>query len=125
MTDTEMTKILVVDDNEEFLGLLKITLESAGFDVVTAGDGEQAQNVFREFMPGIVVTDIVMPEIDGIELLLSLRKINPEMKIVAMSGGNSGYGDSYLNMAGKLGANAVLNKPFKMRELVSIVNDLA
>lgn len=112
------TKVLVVDDNVQFLGLLSEVLTSSGYEVVEASNGKEAQDKFPNFSPDIVVTDIVMPEIDGIELFLSLRKMNPDLRVVVMSGGNSGNAGSYLDMAEILGANVILKKPFELSELL-------
>ncbi len=117
-------KILVVDDDKGFLSLLNEFLVSSGYNVKFSLNGDEAQSQFAEFMPDIVVTDIVMPGIDGIELLLNLRKINPEIRIIVMSGGNTGHADTYLNMAENLGANVILNKPFKLSELLLQIQKL-
>ena len=118
-------KVLVVDDDQLILNLLVVALGDAGFEVMTAMDGQEAQDIFRQTSPEIVITDIVMPEIDGIELLIKLQKINPGIKIIAMSGGNSGYAESYLSIADKLGATAVINKPFDVNQLVKTVKELS
>ena len=117
-------KILIVDDNEDYLVVLDEYLTKQGYDVVCCYDGKDAQEKFAEFLPDIVVTDIVMPNVDGIELLLSLRKINPEISVIAMSGGNRGYAGSYLQMAEKLGANVILNKPFELSTLLEEIKKI-
>lgn len=118
------TKILIVDDNEEFLDVLNEFLIANDFDVVCSINGEDAENKFVEFEPDLVITDIVMPDVDGIELLLSLRKINSDIRVIVMSGGNRGHADTYLQMADKLGASAILNKPFELSELLAQINKL-
>ena len=117
-------KILIVDDNEDYLVVLDEYLTKQGYDVVCCYDGKDGQEKFAEFLPDIVVTDIVMPNVDGIELLLSLRKINPEISVIAMSGGNRGYAGSYLQMAEKLGANVILNKPFELSTLLEEIKKI-
>ena len=117
-------KLLIVDDNEQLLSMLNEYLAEHGYDVICSLSGEDAINIFSEFNPDLVITDIVMPDIDGIELLLNLRKINPTIKVIAMSGGNQGHGDTYLKMANKLGANTILNKPFKLSDLVDEIKKL-
>lgn len=117
-------KILIVDDNQEYLEVLCEYLTDQGCDVVSCYNGKDAQDKFSEFLPDIVVTDIVMPEVDGIELLLSLRKINPDISVIAMSGGNRGYAGSYLQMAEKLGANVILNKPFELSTLLEEIKKI-
>lgn len=117
-------KILIVDDNTVLLEMLNEALVEKGFDVLCCNDGEVAQQKYSEFKPDIVLTDIVMPGIDGIELLLGLRKINPNIKIIAMSGGNRGHAETYLHMAEKLGANIALVKPFEISELLEQIKIL-
>lgn len=121
---TNDVKILIVDDNKKFLGMLSEFLGENGYDVESSDNGSEALKKFAEFIPDIVVTDIVMPDIDGIELLLQLRKINPEVKVIVMSGGNRGHADAYLHMADKLGANAALSKPFELAELMQEIKNL-
>lgn len=120
----DKAKILIVDDNKELLELLQEYLLEHDFDVVCSSNGRDARNMFVEFKPQIVITDIVMPDVDGIELLLRIREINPDIQVIAMSGGNEGHGDTYLQMADKLGANLILNKPFSLSELLIEVNKL-
>lgn len=117
-------KILIVDDNEKFLDVLNEFLLDNDFDVACSNNGEDAKNKFVEFKPALVVTDIVMPDVDGIELLLSLREINPDVRVIVMSGGNRGHADTYLQMADKLGASAILNKPFELSDLLVQIKKL-
>jgi len=117
-------KILIVDDNEKFLDVLNEFLLANDFDVACSINGEDAKNKFVEFKPALVVTDIVMPDVDGIELLLSLRDINPDVRVIVMSGGNRGHADTYLQMADKLGASAILNKPFELSDLLVQIKKL-
>jgi len=117
-------KILIVDDNENFLNLLKEFLIDNGYDVACSINGKDAQKKFIEFKPYLVLTDIVMPDVDGIELLLGLRNINPDIRVIVMSGGNKGHAETYLQMADKLGANAILSKPFQLSELLVQVKKL-
>ena len=117
-------KILIVDDNVEYLEVLYEYLVGCGYDVSQSSNGKDALNKFSDYRPDIVVTDIVMPGTDGIELLLKLREINPEVKIIVMSGGNKGHGKTYLHLAKELGANSILNKPFKLAELLEQIEKL-
>ena len=111
-------KILIVEDNEPFLELLDNFLKSEGYEVESSIDGNDAKNKFVKFNPDIVVTDVVMPDADGIELLVELRKLNADIRMIVMSGGNKGHADTYLHMADKLGADAILNKPFELANLL-------
>ena len=121
---TKTVKILVVDDNKKFLSMLDEFLSENNYVVEISDNGNEALKKFADYVPDIVVTDIVMPDIDGIELLLQLRKINSDVKVIVMSGGNRGHADAYLHMADKLGADAVLSKPFELRELLLEIEKL-
>lgn len=120
----EKIKILIADDNDIFLEMLEEFLTQNDYEVLTSHNGRDAQEKFLDFNPDIVLTDIIMPEFDGIELLMGLRKINPNVIVIAMSGGNQGHADSYLRMAEKLGANVILNKPFDLSDLLSQIKKL-
>lgn len=117
-------KILIVDDNEQLLSMMNEFLVDNDYDVVCSLDGVGAKQLFSEFNPDIVITDIVMPNVDGIELLIEIRKINPDIKVIVMSGGNKGYADTYLQMADKLGADVILNKPFQLKDLLVEIKKL-
>jgi len=108
-----MAKILLIEDDEALRLLLNIFLESTGHEVNMVGNGMGAVASFRVSVPDLVVTDIVMPEKDGIETIMHLRKEYPAVKIIAMSGGGSRPdAQNYLEVAKKLGANHALTKPF-------------
>jgi len=117
-------KILIVDDNADLLVMLSEYLTSNDYNVVSCESGSEGLTEFFNFMPDIVLTDVVMPGFDGIELLLKLRVINPDVRVIVMSGGNRGHADTYLHMADKLGANAVLNKPFELSDLLVQLKNL-
>ncbi|MFK5914883.1 MAG: response regulator [Woeseiaceae bacterium] len=117
------TKILVVDDNLELLQIINDFLIDNNYDVVCCEDGEQAIEKNEAFDAEIILTDIVMPKIDGIELLVKMKKKQPELYIIVMSGGNRGHADNYLHMASDLGANAVLHKPFALAKLLEKIEN--
>ena len=116
-----MANILLVDDNPGLLELQAEFLRSAGHNVVTASDGMVALNKFREGNFDVVVTDLVMPEKEGIEVILELQKSQATTKIIAVSGGGRGNAQNYLTMAKQLGAFATLAKPFTGAELLRTV----
>ena len=115
--------ILVIDDNSMFRRIVAEVLGRAGHRVHQAADGEAGVAAFRRLRPDLVVTDIVMPEKEGIEVIRELRGEAPHLPILAMSGSCS-RGDFYLHAATALGADAALAKPFRPAELVGIVADL-
>ncbi len=116
-----MAKILVIEDNDSFRTVLVRMLEKAGYDVRQAGDGNQALEVCAQFGPDLVLTDIIMPDKEGLETIQELLEICPTLKIIAMSGGGKFGPDSYLPLAQKLGAKAALQKPFMREELIDTI----
>jgi len=112
-------KILVIDDDHLVRYTLSKILQRNGYDVVTASDGKRAMTVFRAEHPDAVITDIVMPEQEGAETILLLRKERPEVRIIAISGGARTGNLDYLDMARALGADDVIRKPFEAEELLS------
>lgn len=117
--------VLVIDDDPEILDSLEMVLEGAGFRVLTARNGWEGLNVFRKHRPTVVVSDIMMPEQDGIGAIVQMRRERSDVKIVAMSGG--GYIDTwdYLPTAKRLGADATLRKARDVNKLIQIVCALA
>jgi DNA-binding response OmpR family regulator len=113
----EMKKtILVVDDEDMILRAVKDTLEHAGYTAAVATNGKQAIELFDSLAPDLVITDINMPEVEGIELIKGLSRHTPKVPIIAMSG--DVIGASFLKAARLLGAADTLAKPFSTRELL-------
>jgi DNA-binding response OmpR family regulator len=115
-----MARILVVDDDVSVLCMIEAVLTGAGHSVVTATDGQMAAKLFRAEPFDVIVTDIVMPNREGLETIVELRRDFPDVPVIAMSGGtlNSGI---YLGLAKRLGAKLTLAKPFPTQELVEAV----
>jgi CheY-like chemotaxis protein len=119
-----MARILIVDDDDAVRALLGEVLVSFGHVVIAAHDGEEAIRLFPEARADLVITDIVMPEKEGLELMADLRRRQPDVKIIAISGGaRIGAGD-YLELARHLGARKVLAKPFTQAALMAAVDEL-
>src|SRR4051812_3411747 len=116
-----MASILVVDDTPAIRGLVARMLTSAGHSVTQATNGKEALRTFQGDEFELVVTDIVMPEMEGLELIRAIRKVNPHVKIIGMSGGGRGTSSDYLTMARSFGAVATLQKPFDPKDLLSAV----
>jgi CheY-like chemotaxis protein len=114
--------ILVVDDDEDMRTLLQRILRRAGFMAATAADGAEGLARFRDGAFDLVITDMVMPVMDGIEVIRALRAERPDLPIVAVSG--AGDWDPLLHMAVSLGASAALRKPVRAAELVQTVKQL-
>ena len=119
-----MTRILIIDDDIQILKMLRKTLEREGHEVIDAADGNKGLRLYREDPTDLVITDIVMPEKEGIETIIDLRREFPEAKIIAMSGGGQIEAESYLSMAKRLGAQRTLTKPFQNEELLEAIEAL-
>lgn len=120
----EMYDILVVDDEPMIREGLKVALEMEGHKAVTASDGNEAMRMFYEQKPQLVITDIIMPESDGIEVICNVKEKNPNVKILAISGGGRISANDHLRIAKQLGATGVLAKPFSTEELICEINKL-
>ena len=116
-----MAKVLIIDDENMVRMVLKQSLEKAGHDVVEAADGAKGIKALAEWDIDLVITDIVMPEKEGIETISHIRAENPDLPIIAISGGGRVGPENYLNAANKLGANHVFAKPFDRQELLATV----
>lgn len=117
-------RILVIDDDPAILKIVRKILERAGHEVLEAGDGEKGLRLARQEAPDLIITDLLMPEMEGIETIQSLRDELPDVKIIAMSGGGAMGTDTYLTDAEILGAHRAMAKPFTPEELVEAVEDL-
>lgn len=115
--------ILVADDDSEILRLVRIQLERIGCSVTTVEDGAAALRVIMREKFDLVLTDILMPIRDGLEIIAYLRSHVPDTRIVAMSGGGRGCKAHYLECAKGLGAQAVLPKPFSETDLICAISE--
>lgn len=120
-TKSPRKTILVAEDDELVRTLIRRSLEQAGYDVHEAADGDQALAAVRDTRFDLVITDIVMPEKDGLEMIIYLRKAAPQTSIIAISGIQP---DLYLENAALLGATRTLSKPFTSRQLLQIVSEV-
>ena len=119
-----MSKILVVEDDPGLQRVLLSALKNADHDVRAVNNGRDALRAVREDAPALVVTDIVMPDSDGLEVIRLLRADHPRIRIIAMSGGGIICGTTYLEIARLLGAHAILRKPILPSDLVHAVGEL-
>lgn len=117
-----MADILIIDDEPGVLGILRKILEGAGHSVTDAPDGEIALRHYEGKPADLVITDIFMPGMDGIELLVHIRKLFPEARVLAMSGGGLLSRDQALSDASLLGADEILQKPFSKEEVLEAVD---
>ena len=119
-TELNQARILVIDDDRDMRTLLDQILDSAGYAVDFAPDGKEGVRHFRTEQPDLVLTDLFMPNQEGLETIMQLHKEFPNVPIVAMSGKT--IGKPLLPVAQKLGAVAILEKPFTPDELLSAVS---
>ena len=119
-----MPRILIIDDEIQIRTLLRRIFEHEGYEVIDAPDGKVAISLHREEPADLIITDLVMPEKDGIETIMELKKGFPEVKIIAMSGGGRVGGGDYLMMAKGLGAMRTFSKPIEKEELLKAVREL-
>lgn len=113
--------ILVVDDEAELRDVVTRVLLDAGHQVTCAVNGQEAVVLLAQRAFDLVLTDVIMPEKDGMQVITEARRKYPQVKIVAMSGGGHIPREHYLKIATGLGAHAVLDKPFSNRELVDAI----
>ena len=118
-------KILLIDDDVMLRRTVARVLQSAGHDVTTAQDGLDGMRMFHKTRPDLVITDIYMPRQEGFETILALRRENPSLGIIAISGGSMTGSREMLDIAGNIGANSILEKPFTMAELLDCVRAFA
>jgi YesN/AraC family two-component response regulator len=118
-----MEQILIIDDETPIRSMVRLILERAGYAVREAQDGIEGIRVFRETPADLIITDLIMPNKDGIGMIIELKKDFPELKIIAMSGGGLNRPEGYLRGAQKLGAACTLSKPLNRNDLLRAVRD--
>jgi len=117
-----MSRVLLVDDDDLSRSTVQAMLSRMGHEVDAVGDGRAALQVCRTEPPELVVTDLIMPDTDGLELIQEIRKFAPTLPIIAISGGGRVNANEYLTVAQKFGAAVVLAKPFSNLELREAVS---
>jgi len=117
-----MSRLLLIDDDAAHREILAIALAHAGHTVVQAVDGRHGADLFRVEPADLVITDVVMPNREGLETIAALRRDWPALPIIAMSGDIRAH--LYLGMAAKLGAQRTLAKPFATETLLRLINEL-
>jgi DNA-binding response OmpR family regulator len=121
-----MTKhsVLIIEDDEFVKNMLRQTFKQAGYEVATASNGRIGLQLYQSEPFDIVITDLIMPDMEGIETITHLRKYNPAVKVIAISGGGRNRPDDYLHLASKLGASRTFTKPVDRNELLEAVRNL-
>lgn len=118
-----MERILIIDDEPQIRSMIRLILEREGYEVMEASDGIDGIRVFREKPADLVITDLIMPNKDGIGMIIEIKKEFPTVKIVAMSGGGLNRPEGYLRGAQRLGAACTLSKPINRQEILRAVKD--
>lgn len=121
---TSNKTILVVDDEEPFREYMTVLLEKNNFTVLVAENGIIGEQKASKYKPDLIITDIVMPDKEGVEFIKSIRENDSVTPVIAVSGGNRVNAYSYLSMSKKLGANAILAKPFSNADILKTINEL-
>jgi len=119
-----MAHILVIDDESFIRSLFGQFLEKSGHSVALAADGREGLQLIKQQKPDLIITDIMMPEMDGLELLMEIRKQHLEIPVIAISGGMKSQPANFLPQAQKFGAQRVFIKPINLAELFNAVNEL-
>src|SRR5262245_42634294 len=119
-----MAKILVVEDDAQMRLLLRRALEAAGHQVVDAENGAKGLKRFGESHADLVVTDIIMPDKEGIQTIIELKQSDPQIKVLGISGGGRTENLEFLRIAKKSGADRVMAKPFRTADFVKTVAEL-
>ena len=116
-----MARILVIDDEELIRETIRMKLEQSGHVVIEAANGVEGLRALEDGLFDLVVTDIIMPDQEGIETIRKIRHRDPQVAIIAISGGGRGRNYQFLDIARKLGANEALPKPFTGSQLLAVV----
>ena len=119
-----MHNILIIDDERDMRDLMRDMLERAGYGVFEAGDGLEGIEVFRRETVSLIITDIFMPEKEGLETIIELKRVKPDLKIIVISGAGTYKGFDYLPIARNLGAHRAFSKPFSPSEIVAAIQEL-
>ena len=119
-----MNSVLIIEDDEFVQNMLKQTFERAGYEVATASNGRVGIQLYQSKPFDVVITDLIMPDMEGIETIANLRRGDPNVKVIAISGGGRNSPDDYLHLAEKLGAIKTFAKPVDRNELLKTVKQL-
>jgi CheY-like chemotaxis protein len=119
-----MKRILLIDDEEQIRLTIGALLRIAGYDVVAAADGQEGLDLFQRQTFDLVITDVVMPRMDGAETIAALRRLRPELKVIATYGGGRISGTNPVATAQRLGADRLVAKPFTVQEIIAAIAEV-
>jgi CheY-like chemotaxis protein len=118
-----MARILIIDDEPQIRSMLRLMLERVGYEIAEAPDGIEGIRQYRKNPADLIITDLIMPNKDGIGMIIDLKREFPKVKIIAMSGGGVNRPEGYLDGAKKLGATRTLTKPIDRDEMLQAVKE--
>ncbi len=127
MPSVATRSLMVIDDDPDLLAMLQDLFQGRGFDVVTAPDGEEGLRLSQERRPDLIILDIFMPRMNGLEVLASLRRVHPALPVIVMTaGGEEILDQATVAMYSRLrrGAGRLFDKPVNMKELATAVDEL-
>jgi CheY-like chemotaxis protein len=119
-----MAFILIVEDDKDLREMLRDSLVKRKHTVLEASNGKEAMLRFKPSITDLLITDLIMPDEDGLKLIMDIKTLKPAIKIIAISGGGKAGPGNYLDVAKALGANAVFSKPFSLRDLLTKIEEL-
>lgn len=119
-----MTRVLVIDDEESIRWVFREMLEPQGYQIAEAPDGKVGLELYRKQPADLVIVDLLMPEKEGLETILELRRMDPGSKIIAISGGFLDGAFDLLPVARKFGAQRTFHKPFNLDEMEVAIREL-
>ena len=119
-----MARILTIDDDVQTLNMLRQMLECEGYDVVAAPGGKKGIRIYREQPIDLIIMDIIMPDMEGIETIRELKQDFADIKIIAISGGGLIGSEGYLHLARIFGAQRTYAKPFERKEFLKGVREI-
>lgn len=117
-------RILVIDDEDLMRQVIREMLETEGYLVATAANGKEGLELYRRELPDLIITDIFMPEMEGLETIRALQQDSSKVKIIAISGGGDRGMTSFLSYAKRFGALRALEKPFLREDLIKSVREV-
>ncbi|MFN8210461.1 MAG: response regulator [Bacteroidales bacterium] len=119
-----MAGILIVEDDNDLREMLKVSFLRRKYSVLEASNGKEALARFKPSLVDLVITDIIMPDEDGLKVIMRFKELKPSIKIIAISGGGKAGPGNYLNMARALGADEIFSKPFSINTLILKVDEI-
>lgn len=119
-----MPSILLIEDDKDLREMLLAAISRKDYAVMEAANGKEALAHFKPGLTDLVVTDLIMPEEDGLKVIMKIREMKPSIKVIAISGGGKAGPGSYLDLAKALGADAIYSKPFSVADLIIKIDEL-